>query len=170
MITKDKLNPNKTARIAGLLYVIPWFLSLFAFFLLDSLIVPGDAATTAHNIMASESQFRLSVVSDLVVQPVFVVLVLVLYKLLKPVSQNQAALMVILFLVSVPIAMLNMLNQFAALWLLSGADHLTAFTTDQVQALVPFFRGLHEVGIMIAYIFWGLWLFPVIINKSLNIE
>lgn len=161
MITKDNMNPNKTARIAGLLYVIPWFLSLFAFFLLDSLIVPGDAATTANNIMASESQFRLSVVSDLIVQPVFVVLVLALYKLLKPVNQNQAALMVILFLVSVPIAMLNMLNQFATLRLLSGANYLTAFTANQVQALVPFFRDLHEVGIMIAYIFWGLWLFPL---------
>ena len=69
--------------------------------------------------------------------------------------------MVVLFLVSVPIAMLNMLNQFAALLLLSGADHLTVFTAAQLQALVPLFLDLHEQGVFIAQIFWGLWLFPL---------
>ena len=69
--------------------------------------------------------------------------------------------MVILFLVSVPIAMLNELNQFAVPLLLSGADYLTVFTAAQLHTLVPLFRDLHEIGIHIAYIFWGLWLFPL---------
>ena len=161
MISKEKMNMNKIARIAGLLYVIPWVLSIFATLQRQGLIVPGDTVKTADNIMASESLFRLSIVSDLIVQVVFVVLVLLLYQLLKPVNKNQAALMVILFLVSVPIAMFNMLNQYAALLLLSGADYLTLFTADQLPALVVLFQSLHEVGIMIAYIFWGLWLFPL---------
>jgi len=57
--------------------------------------------------------------------------------------------------------MLNTLNQFAALLLLSGADYLAAFTTAQLQGLAHLFLDLHEVGIIIAYIFWGLWLFPL---------
>lgn len=161
MAAKEKTNPNRTARIAGLLYLPPWFLSILAMFLRQSLIVPGDAAATASKILASESLFRLSIVIDLVVQVVFVWLVLVLYKLLKPVNKGQAGLMVILFLVSVPIAMLNMLNQSVALLLLNSAGRLTASTVDQLQALVPLFLDLHEHGIMIAYIFWGLWLFPL---------
>ena len=161
MTTKEKMNPNKTARIAGLLYLIPFILSFLAIFLRQSLIVPGDAATTANNIMASESLFRLSIVSALIIQIVNILLVLVLYKLLKPVNKNHALLMVIFALVGVPIAMLNELNQFAALLLLSGADYLTVFTADQLQALVPLFLGLHEHGINIAGIFWGLWLFPM---------
>jgi hypothetical protein len=160
MTTKEKMNPNKTARIAGLLYLIPFILSFLAIFLRQSLIVPGDAATTANNIMASESLFRLSIVSDLIVQAVFVLVVLLLYKLLKPVNKNLAVLMVILFLVSVPIAMLNMLNQFAALLLLSGADYLTVFTADQLQALVMLFLDLQHIGARIAMIYWGLWLIP----------
>jgi hypothetical protein len=111
--------------------------------------------------VASETLFQLSIVSDLIVQTVFVFLVLLLYQLLKPVNVNQAALMVILFVVSVPIAMLNMLNLSAALTLSSGADYLASFGADQAKALVPFFLDLHEVGTMIAYIFWGLWLFPL---------
>jgi len=161
MTTMEAMNPNRIARAAGLMYVVPWALSLFAFFLRQSIVVPGDVATTAQNIIASESQFRLSIVSDLVVQAVFVVLVLLLYKLLKPVNKGHAVLMVVLFLVSVPIAMLNMLNQFAALPLTRGADYLAAFTTDQLLSLAHLFLDLHEVGIIIAYIFWGLWLFPL---------
>jgi len=68
--------------------------------------------------------------------------------------------MVIFILLGVPIAMLNELNHFVVL-LLSGADYLTVFTADQLQALVPLLLDLHEHGIMIAHIFWGLWLLPM---------
>lgn len=68
--------------------------------------------------------------------------------------------MVALALVSIPITMLNQLNQFAALMLLSGADYLTVFTADQLQAQVMFFLDLSETGVFIVQIFWGLWLLP----------
>jgi len=161
MNTKEKINPNKIARIAGLLYIPPWILSLVAIFLRQDMIVPGDAAATASNIAASRSVFTLSILMDLIVQVTFIFLVLILYKLLKPVNKNQAVLMVVLFLVGVPIAMLNAVNHFAASLLSSGADYLVGFTAEQLQALVPFFLELNEYGIYIAYIFWGLWLFPL---------
>jgi hypothetical protein len=157
-----KVNPNRTARIAGLLYLIMLPIGMFHMFYVPStLIVPGDAATTANNIMASELLFRSAIVSALVLQIVNTFLVLVLYRLLRPVNKNHAVLMVILFLVAVPIAMLSELNRFAALLLLSGADYLAVFTADQLQALVLLFLDLHELGTDIAGIFWGLWLFPM---------
>ena len=152
MNTKVNMNPNKTARIAGLLYIPPWILSLVAIFLRQSLIVAGDATSTAKNIAASGFTYSLSIVMDLVVQVVFIFLVLVLYKLLQNVNKNQAVLMTVLFLVSVPIAMLNTLNLFAA--------QLLSNNTTPFQDLVPFFLELNDIGIYIAYIFWGLWLFP----------
>jgi hypothetical protein len=57
--------------------------------------------------------------------------------------------------------MLSQLNQFAALLPLSGADYLTVFTADQLQALVMVFLELQKLGTLIATIFWGLWLFPL---------
>jgi hypothetical protein len=158
---KEKVNPNKIARIAGILYIPPWVLSLVAIFLRQELIVPGDAVATSNNIVASKSVFTLSIVMDLTVQVVFIFLVLFLYKLLKPVDKNQAGMMVVLFLVSVPIAMLNAVNHFAALLVSTGADYLMAIPTNQLHSLVPFFLELNEYGIYIAYIFWGLWLFPL---------
>ena len=155
-------SPLILARVAGFLYLIMAPLGIFGILYVPSIIiVPRDAATTANNIMASESLFRLSIVSALLTQVVFIFLVLFLYQLLKPVNKSHALLMVILVLVAVPIAMLNELNQFAALLLLSGAHYLPAFEPDQLHSQVMLFVDLHEDGILIAQIFWGLWLFPL---------
>ncbi len=154
-------SPLVYARVAGFLYLLLVPLGFFGMYGSSTLVVPGDATTTANNIMASESLFRLGIVSALLVQVVNIVVVLALYKLLEPVNKNMALLMVIFLLLGVPIAMLNELNQYAILLLLHGADYLRVFTADQLQALVPLFLDLHKLGISIAGIFWGLWLFPM---------
>jgi hypothetical protein len=161
MTTEEKMNPGKIARVAGILYLIIFGLGIFAeLFVRQSLIVPGDAATTVNNIMASESLFRLSLVSDLIRHTFLILLPLVLYKLLKPVNKDIALLMVIFALAGVPISMLNMLNHFAALLLLSGADYLTAFEADQLQAQAMFFLDLQKYGAFIPQ-FLGLWVLPL---------
>jgi Domain of unknown function (DUF4386) len=126
----------------------------------SQLIVPEDATATANNIVASESLFRIGIVSCLLCQVAFIFLVLALYRLLKGVNQQHASLMVALVLVAVPIAFLNMLNPLAALLLLSDDGFLTVFEPDQLHALVMVFLNLQEHGNIIAQIFWGLWLFP----------
>jgi hypothetical protein len=162
MTTKEKLNPNKTARIAGFLYILMIPLGLFGIMYIPTvLIVDGDAVTTTKNIMDNIGLFRLSIVTALIVQVTHIFIVLLLYRLLKPVNKNIALLMVVFMLVSVPIAMLNELNHFAVPLFLNDAAYLKVFTTVQLQALVPIFFDLHEHGILIASIFWGLWLFPM---------
>ena len=156
------LSQHKAVTILRILYPIWAVVGLFSIIYVPiTLIVVEDAAATASNILANESLFRMGIAGSLITQLIFIFVVLVLYKLLKPVNKNHALLMVIFALVGVPIAMLNELNQFAALLLSSGADYLTVFTADQLQALVPLFLDLHEHGINIAGIFWGLWLFPI---------
>jgi hypothetical protein len=118
-------------------------------------------AATAANILASESLFRLGIVSILLGQIIGLVVVLALYELLKPVHKNMAVLMVIFGLVAVPIGMLIELNQFAVPLVLHGPDNLTVFSADQSQALVSLFLNLHTLGIRTDEIFWGLWLFPM---------
>ena len=162
MTTKETFNPNKTARVAGYLYLMLFPLGIFGIiYVPSSLIVLGDAATTASNIMANELLYRLSIVTALTLQIVYIFLALALYKLLNPVDKNNAVLMVILVLVTAPIALLNELYHVAVLLVLSGSDFLTTFSLDQVQASVPLFLNLHEHGVFIAQIFWGLWLFPM---------
>lgn len=157
------MNSNeKTARVAGFLYLIVIITGVFAeLFVRSSLIVPGNAGATAKNIMASESLFRIGFVSDLVAQVCFFLLALVLYVLLKPVSKNLAMLFVLLVSISVAITSINMLNQLAAVQLLSGADYLKAFSSGQLNALALFFLDLHKNGYLISQIFFGSWLIPL---------
>ncbi|MEE9167205.1 MAG: DUF4386 domain-containing protein [Candidatus Neomarinimicrobiota bacterium] len=154
-------SPKKTARIAGFLYLIMVPFAVFGIMWGTTLIVPGDAAATVKNIMASATLYRLSILSALAVQIGHLLLVLILYKLLKPVNKNMALLMVIFLLVSIPITMLNELNRFAVLLVSSGADYLTVFTAGQQQALGLLFLNLQGRGIFITQIFWGLWLLPM---------
>jgi hypothetical protein len=122
------------------------------------MLVPGDAAATVRNIAASEALFRLSLVSDLIRQVLLILLPLVLYKLLKPVSKNMASLMVIFALVGVSISMLNEINHFAVLLLASGTGYLTAFNADQLNSLVMFFLELRKYGTFIPQVL-SFWVF-----------
>src|SRR5687768_16650246 len=105
MTTKEELNSNKkTARIAGLLYLIVAVFGIFAIiFVLDKVYSPGDAATTAANVLANSSLVRIGVVADLIQATVFVFLGMLLYQLLKHVNKNAARSMVILVAIATTI-------------------------------------------------------------------
>src|SRR5687767_2644879 len=118
---------NTTARTAGLLYLVVAVTGGFSMLYVPSLMVPGDAAATASNLVAHESVFRLGIVSGLVCQVVFVFLALALYQLFSGVNQKHAAVMVALVVAAVPVAFLNMVNQLASLRILTGADYAAAF-------------------------------------------
>jgi hypothetical protein len=69
--------------------------------------------------------------------------------------------MLVLLLVSIPIAFLNELNSVAAVTLARGADFLSVFDEPQRVALMRLFLSLRGAGFDVAGIFWGLWLFPL---------
>ena len=153
---------NKTARMAGLLYFIYMVITIFADVIGRSkLIVFGDAAATAGNILAAEWLFRLSFVSDLVSAVFFLLAAWAFYRLLKSVHKELALLFLLLNLGGTAVYSINLLNQFAAVLLLSGADYLKVFQADQLQALALFFLTLYKNGYWISQIFFGAWLFPL---------
>lgn len=149
-------------RLAGALYVLTSIVGFFAMgYVPDHLIVHGNATATAGNIAAHETLFRLGIAAALVGQAGFIFVALALYGLLEGVSRRQASLMVLLIVVSIPIAFLNELNAIAALVLVRGADFLSVLDRTQRDALAMLFIGLHGQGIGVAELFWGLWLFPL---------
>ena len=159
---------KKTARIAGLLYLVNRVTGFFSIiYVPGKLIVSGNTAATANNILASERLFRLGIVSELICAAEFIFLLWVLYRLLSGVNKTHASLMVILGLVFVPIMFVNTLNEIAALTLLRGADFLSVFGQSQREALAMLFLDLHRYGFVVGWIF-GLWLFPfgVLVFKS----
>ncbi|MBK6429828.1 DUF4386 domain-containing protein [Candidatus Amarolinea dominans] len=153
---------NKSARMAGLLYLIYMVFHISADVIGRSrLIVFGDAATTARNIAASASQFRIGVVGDLVAAALFLLAAWALYALLKPVNENIALLFLLLNLGGVAIQCFSDLFLIAGQLLLGGAEYLKVFPADQLSALAMLSLVLHKNGFAIAQIFYGAWLFPL---------
>ena len=153
---------KKTARMAGFLYFIYIVIHVFADVIGRSkLIVFGDAATTAQNIMASEWQFRIGIMSDLLAAVLFLLTAWALYVLLKPVNKTLALLFLLLNLGGVAVQCSSDLFLLASQMLLSGADYLQVFQANQLQALAMFFLYLYKNGFMIAQLFYGAWLFPL---------
>lgn len=149
-------SPHITARLAGLFYLIQVLLVVFS-----SLIVPEDSSATIDNLRISGSLFRLGVVGTLLGQIVGIVYVLLLYKLLKPINKNVAMLMLVFALTVPTLTMFNELTRLGFLQFLGGADYLSVFTSEQLEALAYFFLRLHGEGTNIALIFAGLWLLPL---------
>jgi hypothetical protein len=152
---------NRTARIAGLFYLI--FISTFALadLLRSQFIVTGDAAATAQNISSNELLVRLSFLTELASALFFVLAAWALYVLLKSVNKDLALLFLFLNLGGVVVECINMLNLLAALMLLNGASYLTVLPIDQLQAQVQFYLDMYTNGIMIAQVFFATWLIPL---------
>jgi hypothetical protein len=156
------LTTRQQARSAGFLYLLLGVTApLGLIYVPGKLLVAGNAAATAENLRRSESLLRAGMASELFHQAVCVFLVLALYRLFKPVDESLARQLVALgALVSVPIMFVNVLNEIAAWRLASGTDLLAAFNQQQLDGLAFLFYRLHSQGVIIASIFWGLWLFP----------
>ncbi len=152
---------KKTARFAGLIYLVVVLTGIFSLAYVPSKLIDWkDAAKTMEQIAASESLFRWGIASSFICYIAFLLLPLALYKLLKPVHEQAARLMVILAIVSVPISFLNMQHKFEVLTLIKGADHLKIFDSVQIASQVMAQLNAYDDGILIVTIFWGLWLLP----------
>ncbi|PYJ46636.1 MAG: DUF4386 domain-containing protein [Verrucomicrobia bacterium] len=152
---------DKAARIAGAVYLSMILTAPFSLiYVPGKLIVRGNAAATADNLLTHETMFRLSILGDLVGQVIFICLAIALYRLLNSVNKIWAGTMVAFVLVSAAIGFLNTLNNIAALILFQGGDFLAVIDKPQRDALAMLFVRLHSHGHFINEIFWGLWLFP----------
>jgi len=152
---------NKTARVAGILYLILIIGGIISLAYIPSqLIVRESASKTFENITNSEFLFRIGIVSGIITFLIHILLPLVLYKLLYRVNKFHANLMVIFSLISVTIFFVNILNKFSVLTLINKAEYLEKLGETELQTQVMFYIDSYNNGIQISQIFWGLWLFP----------
>jgi hypothetical protein len=127
---------RKAAKVAGFTCLFTMAIVVFANFGIHArLIVAGNAAETARNIMVHERLFRIGIACGLIYCAGLVVLLTALYVILKPVAPGVALLAAFLRLVYALTWVLMTLNLFEALRLLSGADYLEVFEADRLQAL-----------------------------------
>ncbi|GAB5426447.1 MAG: DUF4386 domain-containing protein [Crocinitomicaceae bacterium] len=155
-------SPMLLARIAGVLYVIITIAAIIAHMVVpEQLIVAGDATTTASNITSNEGLFRMAIGSELILLLSEVVLSIILYVLLKPVNRMVSLIAAVSRLVMTTIHGLNLLNYFFVLVLLSGADYLNVFNTEQINSFVMLFLEAHAYGFAIGIAFLIIHVFAL---------
>lgn len=153
---------NKLARTAGFLYLISIIAGGFAeAYVRGGFTVSGNAAATAHNILASEQIYRYGFVADLVCIICSIFLSLIFYFLFKPVNRQLSLLALVFSTVATAVMAVNLLNQQAPLLLLHNTSYLKAFTIEQLQTQSLFFLNLQSQGYNISLLLFAFY-FPII--------
>lgn len=148
-------SPCLKARIAGGLWLIVIAAGVSALLVRSTLIVRGDAAATATNIMASEPLFRLGFAADVIAFSCYMGLTVILNELLKPVSRSISLLAAFFGLAGCVIGAVVLINLLAPMILLDGAPYLSAFESRQLQAMALMSLRLHGQAYDIASVFFG---------------
>jgi hypothetical protein len=153
---------RKAAIVAGLGLLIMTILAIIAnFSVLQNLIVPEDATTTATNIMASVELFRIGICSLLIVAILDVVVAWALYIFLKPVNKSLSLLAAWFRVVYAAIFAIALNNLLTALQLINSADYLKAFEPNQLHAQVMSSLNAFTSGWDLGLAFFGLHLLVV---------
>lgn len=158
-------SPQLYARVGGALYLAIIALGAFAEgYVANTLVVSGDAARTAHNILASSELWRLSVIGDLLVVFCAVPLLWIEFLLLKPVSKQLALLALMFNLISLAVEAVSKLFLIAVVPILGSADFLRGFEPAQLQILAMLAIKSRDIAFNIALLFFA---FTCIVNGYL---
>lgn len=154
------MTTKNTARLAGLFYLLAAIVGGFGYaYIRSKVIVPGDAAATVANIIASEFTYRAAIVATLASQVLMFFFGLTLFRLLREINKHWAMLFLTSVLLSVALAVFNQLNNFAALLMVSQTEYLKVFSPNQLQALAMAFLRFSGLGQGLLEIFWSPYYF-----------
>ena len=154
------LSPRRKARLAGACYLVTIGAGVFDHLVVGGrLIVPGDAAATAHNILASAPLYRLEFALDLI--PVYAVVTVLFYELFKPVNRSLSLLAAFSSLLGGAVGSMTGVFQLAPLLVLGGTPYLRAFSAEQLQAGAMAFLNLQKMSFTISLLFFGFYCFLI---------
>jgi hypothetical protein len=150
-------SPGRKARIAGIFYLLTFLTGAPLIFVSSRLVVPGDAAATATNIVAHEPLFRLGFASNLVATACYIAVTALFYDLFKPVNRSVSLLAAFFSLVGCAIGAASSAFYLAASVALGGAQYLSVFRVEETQALAFVFLKLHAQMYNIGLVFFGFY-------------
>ncbi len=145
------------ARVVGAAYLIALLPAVFAeFYARGRLVVAGNAAQTALNIVAHQRLFRLGIASNLAVVAIDLALITALYVVLNPIHRSLALVALGWGLVENAVLVVATLSDFNVLRILSGAEYLKVFELDRLQTLARLSVGTHADVYNVGLVFAGL--------------
>lgn len=154
-----RVRPRQAAVVAGISYLALFVVAIFAnFFVLEGLIEAGDATTTVANIRESEGLFRAGLVGFLSIVILDIVIAWALHIIFKPLDRDLSLLTAWFRLIYSTLLGVATIFFFLALELISGANYLTAFTPDQLDAQALAYLNAFNVTWLIGLLMFGIHL------------
>ncbi len=150
-------SPRPMARITGVVYLLYFLTAVSGEFFVRGMIVSGDPAATATNILAHERLFRLSIGVGLIGTALYVAVTVLFYGLFKPVNKTVALLAAFFSLVGCAIQACGGLFRVAPFVILEGSPYLSAFKVDQLQAMAMMSIKLNVQAAYIYLVFFGIF-------------
>src|SRR5438105_1265836 len=151
-------SPRRMARITGVLYLLTMLTGIFAQgFVSNRLVVFGDAAATASNILAHKSLFQWGFTVYLIEMACQIAMTALFYELLQPAGRSVSLLAAFLGLAGCVIKTFSRVFFIVPLFVLGGAHYLRAFSAEQLQALALLFLKVNDMGADIALVFFGIY-------------
>ena len=151
-------SPRLKAKITGAFYLLAMLTGIFAQgFVSGSLVVEGDAAATATNILMHKSLFQLGFAVYLIEMTCQIAMTVLFYDLLKPAGKSVSLLAAFLGLAGCVIKTFSRVFFIAPLFVLGGAHYLSVFSAEQLQALALLFLKVNDKGAEIALVFFGIY-------------
>jgi hypothetical protein len=155
-VGRAEFSPKLYARIGGVLYLYIILAGIFVeLFVRGKLVVSGDAAATAGNILAHETRWRIAFSAEVLWLACAVALTMIFYVLMRVVNRNIALMGAFFALMSIAVEAMSTLFHFAPLLILGGANYLKVFDAQQLHALALLSIGLFERGFGISLVFFG---------------
>src|SRR5258708_36534464 len=150
-------SPRPRARITGVVYLFYFLTAVCGEFFLKGLVVHGEAAATANNILAHQPLFRLGLATGLIATACYVAVTALFYGLFKPVNRSLSLLAAFFSLVGCAILAFASLFRIAPLVVLGGSQYLSVFTVEQLRALASLFLELYGQVVNICFVFFGVY-------------
>jgi uncharacterized protein DUF4386 len=151
------MTPPQTARLAGALYLLMVLFGGLAAMAGRGIVVAGDAATTAANILAHESLYRLAFAAQVLFVVSYVPVVALFHEMLRPVNRSLSLVAAFFGLMGCAILASASLFQLAPLVVLERSQYLSAFTVEQLQAQAFVFLKLFSQTYSISLVFFGFF-------------
>lgn len=154
----NRVSPHFKARMTGMVQLLEAIAATFGqIIVLGRLVVPGNAAVTAANILSHRDLYWLGFTSSIIGVIFHIAWAFLMYELFKHVNRSLSKFATFIILVGCAIQTLTCLFYIAPLLILEGDNSVTAFATSQLQEFASIFFKLNKQAFEINLVFFGLW-------------
>jgi hypothetical protein len=145
------------ARLIGLVYLSYFLIAFLGGFFINRVVVAGDPAATATNLLAHEATYRAGFAIGLVGNVIYIALTALFYRLFKPVNRTISLLMAFFSLVGCTTQIIASILQLVPLVVLRDSQLLGAFKDEQLRAAALVSLRIYSQTFHISFVLFALF-------------